>query len=142
MGPRDPALDWSAWNVKSDPANPRTSEPGTGGDATGGFGKAVEMCNNNGHCRKFDAGVMCPSYRVTHDERHSTRGRANTLRLALSGQLGPDAFASDELHATMDLCVGCKGCKRECPTGLDMADRKSVVWGQRVAGRLDLVGGL
>src|SRR3546814_3052021 len=76
MAPLDPALDWSAWNVKSDPANPRTSEPGTGGDATGGFGKAVEMCNNNGHCRKFDAGVMCPSYRVTHDERHSTRGRS------------------------------------------------------------------
>src|SRR3546814_6689406 len=83
------------------------------------------MCNNNGHCRKFDAGVMCPSYRVTHDERHSTRGRANTLRLALSGQLGPDAFASDELHATMDLCVGCKGCKRECPTGIDMARMKT-----------------
>ena len=71
----------------------RVSAPGTGGDPAHGFGKAVEMCNNNGHCRKFDAGTMCPSYRVTRDEEHLTRGRANTLRLALSGQLGPD-FAS------------------------------------------------
>ncbi len=90
----------------------------------GGFDKAVEMCNNNGHCRKFDAGTMCPSYRVTREEQHLTRGRANTLRLALSGQLGPDALASDELHATLDLCVSCKGCKRECPTGVDMAMMK------------------
>ena len=52
------------------------------------------MCNNNGHCRKFDAGTMCPSYRVTRDEQHLTRGRANTLRLALSGQLGADAASS------------------------------------------------
>ena len=80
------------------------------------------MCNNNGHCRKFDAGTMCPSYRVTQDEKHLTRGRANTLRLALSGQLGPDA--SDEMHETLDLCVACKGCKRECPTGVDMAKMK------------------
>jgi len=105
------ALDWSEY------------EDGTGrrGD---GFAKAVEMCNNNGHCRKFDAGTMCPSYRVTREEQHLTRGRANTLRLALSGQLGPDALASDELHATLDLCVSCKGCKRECPTGVDMAKMK------------------
>ncbi len=82
------------------------------------------MCNNNGHCRKFDAGTMCPSYRVTRDEQHLTRGRANTLRLALSGQLGPDAFTSDAMHETMDLCVSCKGCKRDCPTGVDMAKMK------------------
>ena len=82
------------------------------------------MCNNNGHCRKFDAGTMCPSYRVTRDEQHLTRGRANTLRLALSGQLGPDAFTSEAMHETMDLCVGCKGCKRDCPTGVDMARMK------------------
>jgi len=99
----DTALDWSEW---------------------GGFDKAVEMCNNNGHCRKFDAGAMCPSYRVTRDERHLTRGRANTLRLAMSGQLGAGALASDELHATLELCVSCKGCKRECPTGVDMAKMK------------------
>jgi len=89
-----------------------------------GFAKAVEMCNNNGHCRKFDAGVMCPSYRATREEQHLTRGRANTLRLALSGQLGPDALASDTLHAALDLCVSCKGCRRECPTGVDMAKMK------------------
>jgi FAD/FMN-containing dehydrogenase/Fe-S oxidoreductase len=99
----DTVLDWSEW---------------------GGFGKAVEMCNNNGHCRKFDAGTMCPSFRATGEEQHLTRGRANTLRLAISGQLGPDAFTSDELYATMDLCVSCKGCKRECPTGVDMAKMK------------------
>jgi FAD/FMN-containing dehydrogenase/Fe-S oxidoreductase len=88
----------------------------------GGFDKAVEMCNNNGHCRKFDAGTMCPSYRATRDEAHLTRGRANTLRLALSGQLGPDADA--QVKEALDLCVSCKGCKRECPTGVDMARMK------------------
>jgi FAD/FMN-containing dehydrogenase/Fe-S oxidoreductase len=89
-----------------------------------GFAAAVEMCNNNGHCRKFDAGTMCPSYRVTRDERHVTRGRANSLRLALSGQLGEDALASRELYDTLALCVSCKGCRRECPTGVDMAAMK------------------
>ncbi|MGH8647697.1 MAG: FAD-binding and (Fe-S)-binding domain-containing protein, partial [Burkholderiales bacterium] len=109
------ALDWSE------------HETGAGhrGD---GFAKAVEMCNNNGHCRKFDAGTMCPSYRVTREERHLTRGRANTLRLALSGQLGHlnanEALGSEELYATLELCVSCKGCRRECPTGVDMAKMK------------------
>ncbi|HZM35604.1 MAG TPA: FAD-linked oxidase C-terminal domain-containing protein [Burkholderiales bacterium] len=93
-----PALDWSEW---------------------GGYDKAVEMCNNNGHCRKFDAGTMCPSYRATMDEAHLTRGRANTLRLALSGQLELDTVAE-----ALELCVSCKGCKRECPTGVDMARMK------------------
>jgi FAD/FMN-containing dehydrogenase/Fe-S oxidoreductase len=119
-----PVLDWSAWNVNADPVTEQTTAPGTGGDSTGGLAKAVEMCNNNGHCRKFDAGTMCPSYRVTRDEQHLTRGRANTLRLALSGQLGADAFTGEEMHETMDLCVGCKGCKRDCPTGVDMAKMK------------------
>ncbi len=105
------ALDWSEHESG-------TTRPGDG------FAKAVEMCNNNGHCRKFDAGVMCPSYRVTREEQHLTRGRANSLRLALSGQLGPDALGSDELYATLDLCVSCKGCRRECPTGVDMAKMK------------------
>jgi FAD/FMN-containing dehydrogenase/Fe-S oxidoreductase len=91
-----------------------------------GFAKAVEMCNNNGHCRKFDAGVMCPSFRATGDERHLTRGRANTLRLALSGQLeGPLGTEADSaVKEALDLCVSCKGCKRECPTGVDMARMK------------------
>ena len=118
------ALDWSAWNVNADPVTEAVSDPGTGGDVTGGLAKAVEMCNNNGHCRKFDAGTMCPSYRVTRDEQHLTRGRANTLRLALSGQIGTDAFTSEAMHDAMDLCVACKGCKRECPTGVDMAKMK------------------
>jgi FAD/FMN-containing dehydrogenase/Fe-S oxidoreductase len=119
-----PVLDWSAWNVQADPVTEATTAPGTGGDTTGGLAMAAEMCNNNGHCRKFDAGTMCPSYRVTRDEQHLTRGRANTLRLALSGQLGADAFTSEEMFATMDLCVSCKGCKRDCPTGVDMAKMK------------------
>jgi FAD/FMN-containing dehydrogenase/Fe-S oxidoreductase len=119
-----PALDWSAWDVQNDPVTEETTAPGTGGDTTGGFAKAVEMCNNNGHCRKFDAGTMCPSFRATRDEQHLTRGRANTLRLALSGQLGPDAFTSTAVYGAMDLCVSCKGCRRECPTGVDMARMK------------------
>ena len=106
----DAALDWSEWTVP--------------GAASTGFGAAVEMCNNNGHCRKFDAGTMCPSFRATGDEKHLTRGRANTLRLAISGQLGAEAFISEEMFETLELCVSCKGCKRECPTGVDMAKMK------------------
>jgi FAD/FMN-containing dehydrogenase/Fe-S oxidoreductase len=130
--PMTTGLDWSAWDVQNDPSqkgDPGTfgiavTAPGTGGDASLGFSKAIEMCNNNGHCRKFDAGTMCPSYRVTRDEQHSVRGRANTLRLAVSGQLGSDAWQSDAVRDALDLCVGCKGCKRECPTGVDMARMK------------------
>ncbi|MEO0791042.1 MAG: FAD-linked oxidase C-terminal domain-containing protein, partial [Pseudomonadota bacterium] len=89
-----------------------------------GLQGAVEMCNNNGACRKLQGGAMCPSYRVTRNERDLTRGRANTLRLALSGQLGDDALGSDDMLETMKLCVSCKACKRECPTGVDMAKMK------------------
>ena len=88
------------------------------------------MCNNNGACRKAEPGVMCPSYRATRDEQHVTRGRANTLRLALSGQLGPDALTSEAMAATLDLCVACKACRRECPTGVDMARMKIEVMHQ------------
>jgi Fe-S oxidoreductase len=101
--PIDTALDWSEW---------------------GGFAAAAEMCNNNGACRARDAAVMCPSFRATGDEQHLTRGRANTLRLALSGQLGTEALGSDDMRETMALCISCKGCKRECPTGVDMARMK------------------
>jgi FAD/FMN-containing dehydrogenase/Fe-S oxidoreductase len=119
-----PHLDWSAWDVQNDARSGAISAPGTGGDNTRGFAKAVEMCNNNGHCRKFDAGTMCPSFRVTRDERHLTRGRANTLRLALSGQLGPESIQGSSVREALDLCVSCKGCRRECPTGVDMARMK------------------
>ena len=97
------ALDWGKW---------------------GGFAGAVDMCNNNGTCLKRSPGVMCPSFRATSDERHSTRGRANALRLALSGQLGNDPWTSPALYEAMDLCLGCKACRRECPTGVDMARMK------------------
>jgi FAD/FMN-containing dehydrogenase/Fe-S oxidoreductase len=104
-----------------------TTEPATTvldwSDA-GGFGGAVEMCNNNGACRQMTNGTMCPSYRATRDEQHVTRGRANSLRLAISGQLGAGAFTDPAMKATLDLCVSCKGCRRECPTGVDMAKMK------------------
>ncbi|MBV8840841.1 MAG: FAD-binding protein, partial [Alphaproteobacteria bacterium] len=110
------ALDWSGY-------------PGAGG----GFQGAVEMCNNNGACRKSVGGVMCPSYRVTQNERDVTRGRANSLRLAITGQLGPDALTSDAMAETMQLCVSCKGCRRECPTGVDMARMKIEAQAARAA---------
>ena len=116
-----PQLDWSSFDVTRDAVSGVEGPPGSGGDLSHGLAMAVEMCNNNGHCRKFDAGTMCPSYRVTRDETHVTRGRANTLRLALSGQLGQHGLASPEVREVLDLCVSCKGCRRECPTGVDMA---------------------
>ncbi|MFN0163372.1 MAG: FAD-binding and (Fe-S)-binding domain-containing protein [Burkholderiales bacterium] len=118
------ALDWSDFDVRRDPQTGVETAPGSGGDPAQGLAKAVDMCNNNGHCRKFDAGTMCPSYRATRDEQHLTRGRANTLRVALSGQLGDAGIASQEVHDALALCVSCKGCRRECPTGVDMAKMK------------------
>ncbi|MEO0401164.1 MAG: FAD-binding and (Fe-S)-binding domain-containing protein [Pseudomonadota bacterium] len=109
----DTVFDWSDW--------------------PGGLPGAVEMCNNNGACRKSAGGVMCPSFRVTGNERDLTRGRANTLRLAMTGQLGPDAFASDDMADTMALCVGCKACKSECPMSVDMAKMKTEVQAARTA---------
>ena len=100
--PVQTALDWSEW---------------------GGFLAATEMCNNNGHCRKAEA-VMCPSYQATLDEKDVVRGRANSLRLALSGQLGPGALTDEGMKETLDLCVACKACRRECPTGVDIARMK------------------
>jgi FAD/FMN-containing dehydrogenase/Fe-S oxidoreductase len=101
--PFEPALDWSPWD---------------------GLLGAVEMCNNNGACRKLAGGVMCPSYRATREEKDVTRGRANSLRLALTGQLGPDALMAEAMRDTLALCVSCKACRRECPTGVDMARMK------------------
>jgi FAD/FMN-containing dehydrogenase/Fe-S oxidoreductase len=111
-----PQLDWSDY-------------PGP----LGGLMGAVEMCNNNGHCRKFDAGAMCPSYRATRDEQHLVRGRANTLRLALTGQLDQDALASNDVAEALKLCVSCKACRRECPTGVDMAKMKIEATAARAA---------
>ena len=116
-----PRLDWSGFNVTRDPVTGKEGSPNSAGDPSHGLAMAVEMCNNNGHCRKFDAGTMCPSYRISRNEAHVTRGRANTLRLAMSGQLGEHGLASQEVKDALDLCVSCKGCKRECPTGVDMA---------------------
>src|SRR5213078_43012 len=114
--PTTAVLDWSAY-------------PGVGGGLQG----AVEMCNNNGACRALAGGVMCPSYRATLDEQHVTRGRANSLRLAITGQLGPDALTSDEMAETLKLCVSCKACRHECPTGVDMARMKIEVQAARAA---------
>jgi FAD/FMN-containing dehydrogenase/Fe-S oxidoreductase len=114
IGELNTVLDWSAY-------------PGAGG----GFQGAVEMCNNNGACRKLEGGVMCPSFRSTKNEKDVTRGRANTLRLAISGQLGPDALASDEMMETLKLCVSCKACRHECPVGVDMAKMKIEVLSAR-----------
>lgn len=111
--PRETVFDWSEW--------------------PGGLTGAAEMCNNNGACRKSTGGGMCPSFRATGDERDLTRGRANTLRLALTGRLGADAFTSDEMAAAMRLCVGCKACKSECPMSVDMARMKTEVQAARHA---------
>lgn len=112
----DNRLQWDGWS-------------GEGGGLQG----AIEMCNNNGACRKLKGGVMCPSYRVTRNERDVTRGRANSLRLALSGQLGSNALESKEMAQSMKLCVSCKACKRECPTGVDMAKMKIEVQAAQAA---------
>lgn len=91
----------------------------------GSFALAVEKCNGVGACRKIGSGTMCPSYMATRDEEHSTRGRANALRLAMSGQLGKEALASERIHDVLDLCLSCKACKSECPNEVDMAKLKS-----------------
>jgi FAD/FMN-containing dehydrogenase/Fe-S oxidoreductase len=91
----------------------------------GGFDLAVEMCNGAGVCRKIHEGVMCPSFQVTREEEHSTRGRANALRAAMMGLLGPDGMTSKELYDVLDLCLSCHACKTECPSSVDMARLKS-----------------
>ncbi len=110
--------------------------------ADGGLTRAVEMCNGSGDCRKA-SGVMCPSFQATREEEHSTRGRANLLRSALSGQLAlPPARAGlsaateaawADVYEALDLCLGCKACKTECPSSVDMAKLKAEVQAQRYA---------
>jgi FAD/FMN-containing dehydrogenase/Fe-S oxidoreductase len=119
-------------------------------DEYGSMLGAVEMCSGVGVCRKTQAGTMCPSYMATRDEAHSTRGRANTLRLALSGQLGEAGLADEAVREVLDLCLECRACKSECPVGVDVARMKSeflaAYWQRRgtplsarVLGRIDRV---
>lgn len=105
----------------------RTPEPVTWFDYAGhgGLGRAVEMCSGVGACRKTLEGTMCPSYRATLEEAHSTRGRANALRQAMTGQLGEAGLGDDLVYDALDLCLECRACKTECPTGVDMARFKS-----------------
>ncbi len=106
----------------------RAAEPVTIQDFArdGGFANAVELCSGVGACRKQRGGTMCPSYMVTLDEAHSTRGRANALRAAIAGRL-PGALGSRDLYEVMDLCIACKACKAECPSNVDMAKLKHEV---------------
>jgi Fe-S oxidoreductase len=83
------------------------------------------MCSGVGACRKKLAGTMCPSYMVTREESHSTRGRANVLRLAMTGALGESGLGDDGVYEALDLCLECRACKSECPVGVDMARYKS-----------------
>jgi FAD/FMN-containing dehydrogenase/Fe-S oxidoreductase len=93
----------------------------------GSFEESVHMCTGVGECRKLLGGTMCPSFKATRDEEHSTRGRANALRLAMSGQMNDQGLASKRLHQVLDLCLSCKACKSECPSNVDMAKMKSDV---------------
>ena len=91
----------------------------------GGFGGAVEMCSGVGACRKTLEGTMCPSYMATHDEQHTTRGRANVLRHAMAGRMAETGLDDRGVYDTLDLCLECRACKAECPVGVDMARYKS-----------------
>jgi NAD-dependent dihydropyrimidine dehydrogenase PreA subunit len=94
-------------------------------DEYGGMGGAVEMCSGVGACRKKLAGTMCPSYMATLEEAHSTRGRANVLRLAMSGRMADAGLDDEGVREVLDLCLECRACKSECPVGVDVARLKS-----------------
>ncbi|MGI8416310.1 MAG: FAD-binding and (Fe-S)-binding domain-containing protein [Nakamurella sp.] len=91
----------------------------------GSLAEASERCVGVGRCRRDDLGVMCPSYRVTRDERHSTRGRAKALQEMFTGEVSPETWRNEDVHDALSLCLGCKGCAVDCPTGVDMATYKS-----------------
>ena len=95
--------------------------------STNGMLGAAEMCNGSGDCRKIQlaGGTMCPSYMATRDEIDSTRARANTLRHVLTHGQGEHPLANDDLKEVLDLCLSCKGCKKECPSTVDMAKLKA-----------------
>lgn len=119
-------LDWSAYDSYG-AGDAYAQLPAHGG----GYGKAAAVCIGNRQCQRSDKGVMCPSFRVTHDEKHSTRHRAATLKAALNGEYGAHPFVGKELSEAMELCVSCKGCKRECPNGVDMALLRTEALAQR-----------
>ena len=102
----------------------------------GSLERATERCVGVGACRKTVGGVMCPSYRATGDEKHSTRGRAHLLWEMLAGSLKEEGFQSDAVHEALDLCLSCKACKTECPVQVDMAAYKAEFLAQRFKGRL------
>ncbi|MFA6921538.1 MAG: 4Fe-4S dicluster domain-containing protein [Gallionella sp.] len=132
VSPLKTRLDWSAYD-SSDNFDSFGSFDSTGDtQVTGGaYGKAVAICTGKRQCQRNDNQVMCPSVRVTRDERHSTQHRAATLLAALNGEYAPQPFLGAELAAAMELCVGCKGCKRECPNGVDMALLRTEALAQR-----------
>jgi glycerol-3-phosphate dehydrogenase subunit C len=120
-------LDWSAYDAYG-AGDAYAHVPAHGG----GFGKAAAVCIGSRTCQRNDAtGVMCPSYRATLDDTHSTRHRAATLRAALDGELGERPFEDPRMAEALDLCVACKGCKRECPNGVDMALLRTEALAQR-----------
>lgn len=128
-------LDWSVYDDYGS-GDAYAQLPVTGGS----FGKAAAVCIGNRQCQRSEQGVMCPSFRITNDPAHSTHHRAKTLKAALNGELGNTPFVGPELTAAMDLCVGCKGCKRECPNGVDMALLRVETLAQRwrVLGKIPL----
>ena len=135
-------LDWSAYDTYG-VGDAYAGIPATGGN----YAKAVAVCMNNHQCQREGKGVMCPSYRVTHDPAHSTGARVKAFKAALNGEFGEQPFAHPDLAAAMDLCVSCKGCKKECPSAVDMTLIKTEYLAQRnelqgVSRRARLFGGL
>ena len=120
----DTGFDWSLGLTMAASAVDAFDSPGPVADSKAGFAAAAERCDGNGRCRVLEGGVMCPSFRVLRQEQHSPRGRANTLRLALSGQLGDEALVSAPLFETLSTCVGCKACRSECANGVDISRMK------------------
>ena len=121
-------LDWSAYDTYG-VGDAYAGIPATGGN----YAKAVAVCMNNHQCQRDGKGVMCPSYRITHDPAHSTGARVKAFKAALNGELGDTPFAHPDLAAAMDLCVSCKGCKKECPSAVDMTLIKTEYLAQRNA---------
>ncbi|MCK6390963.1 MAG: (Fe-S)-binding protein [Azonexus sp.] len=121
-------LDWSAYDTYG-VGDAYAGIPATGGN----YAKAVAVCMNNHQCQREGKGVMCPSFRITQDPAHSTGARVKAFKAALNGELGDDPFSHPELAAAMDLCVSCKGCKKECPSAVDMTLIKTEYLAQKNA---------